>query len=99
MKKLAVILVFTLALGFSASPAFAWSNFIIHLAKYACQGQNASFKNGCYAYIEPRVERASRPADALKWCKENRCNNWYRGNTNGKNKCIEGCNYLYNMGN
>ncbi len=98
MKKIAMIVLFTAALGFfAASPAYAWSNFIIHLADKACQGQSSGFKNGCYAYIEPRVEKASSPADALKWCKETRCNSWY--NSSNLQTCYDGCTYLYNFGN
>lgn len=98
MKKIAMIVLFTAALGFSAAPAHAWSEFIIHLAKNACQGQSSYFKNGCYAYIEPRVEKASSPADALKWCKKTRCNQWFY-NTAERQKCYDGCTYLYTFGN
>lgn len=98
MKRIAIIIIFTAVLGLSVSPAYAWSNFIIHLAKTACQGKSSSFKNGCYAYIEPRVDNGYKKDAALTYCKETRCQSWYRSNNSGKDKCIQGCTYLYNMG-
>ena len=102
MKKIATAILLAAALGFTTSPANAetWSQFVIHLAKYSCQGQSAKFQNGCYAYIEPRVYKASSPADALAWCKGNkRCGKWYTDGTPAKQLCDDGCTYLYNMGN
>ncbi len=99
MKKLAIIVLVTAALGFSvAPPAHAWSDFIIHLASSACQGRNSNFKNGCYAYIEPRINKASSPSEALKWCQETRCTPWFTGQSDRKKQCYEGCDYLYKMG-
>jgi hypothetical protein len=98
MKKIAIIVLVTVTLGFSAAPAYAWSQFIIHLAKTACQGKSASFKNGCYAYIEPRVNNAYKKEAALNYCKKTRCEKWYKPNGEGAKVCIEGCNYLYRMG-
>lgn len=100
VKKIAVIVLVTAALGFSAAPPAhaAWSSFIKHLSKNACQGKNSYFKNGCYAYIEPRVDKASKPDAALDWCKNTRCKCWFSNTSSGQKTCIEGCEYLYKMG-
>ncbi len=100
MKKIAMIVLVTAALGFSAAPpAHAWSNFIKHLTNGACQGQSSKFKNGCYSYIEYRVDKVSSPAKALEWAKSgSRCSSWYNKGSNDWKTCVEGATYLYNMG-
>ena len=100
MKKIAMIVLVTAALGFStAPPAHAWSNFIIHLTDGACQGQSSKFKNGCYSYIEYRVYHASSPQQALEWAKSSkRCSSWNNKGSNEWKTCVKGATYLYDMG-
>ena len=97
MKKLAMIVLVITALGYTAAPpAHAWSEFTKHLASKSCSDKNTYFKNGCYAYIEPRL-KAKSTSEALKWCKENRCNSWFSYKS-AREKCYQGCTYLYKMG-
>ena len=96
MKKIAAIILVTMALGFSAPPAFAYSSLIYHLARYGCEGQSSYFKNGCYAYLEPRILDKKNPRDALKACKD-QCKDWFDYSDAAVNKCAEGGKYLYGM--
>ena len=99
MKKIAIIALVAAAFGFfAASQAHAaYSEFTKHLAKHACSGHNSYFLNGCYAYIEPRL-KAKSTSESLKWCKEKRCDSWFGYNSGKKQKCYDGCTYLYNFG-
>ena len=92
MKKITAIILLSAALGFSASPAFAWNDLVYHLAKYGCDGQSSYVKNGCYAYLDPRILKKQDPGAALTACKA-QCNDWF-SHSGGKNKCIDGCKFL-----
>jgi len=78
------------------SKANAWDQFIIFLAKTSCQGKSNHFKNGCFAYLDPRVNSSSSENESLERCKT-QCNSWYRNDASGKTKCHEGCQYLRNQ--
>ena len=99
MKKIAIIVLTATALGFSAAPSYAWSNFVKELASKTCSHLNSNGKNGCYAYIEPRVQKGANPSGALQWCKETRCASWFSSNGTSRSQCEAACTYLYNMGN
>ncbi len=96
MKKLAMIVLVTAALGFTAAPAFAYNNLIYHLAKYGCEGLSSYHKNGCYAYLDPRILKKKDPQVAYDACKR-QCNDWFGYTENGKKKCYEGGKYLLDM--
>jgi len=78
------------------SRADAWDQFIIFLAKKSCDGQSSNFKNGCFAYLAPRVNQCKSESASLEACKK-QCDHWFRYNSSGKNKCYDGCNYVRNQ--
>ena len=96
MKKIGAIILFLAALGFVASPAFSYSSLIYHLARYGCEGQSSYFKNGCYAYLAPRIESGKNARDAYKACKA-QCADWFYYSKAATDKCSEGGKYLYGM--
>ena len=99
MKKTVMIVLVAAALGFTtAPPAHAWSNFIIHMAAKACNGKSATFKNGCYAYIEAGIDYAKSSSEAIEWCKETRCDQWF-SSPSRESVCYSACEYLNEMDN
>ena len=95
MKKIVAIILVVAASGIFVSSAFAYNSLVYHLAKYGCDGQSSYVKNGCYAYLDPRILEKKSPGGALDACKR-QCNDWFGYSDDAAKKCYVGCTFLNN---
>lgn len=84
----------TMAITLAAPlPASAYSNLVKFLTIEACEGQSAAYKNGCYAYLEPRILSSLSPDSSLASC-NSRCNSWFSTNPSNGSVCKQGCQFI-----